>query len=214
MKNKIKSISLIMVLVLLISSFSVFTASAKGVTYSVTSAEGKKGETVTVSVKISSDIDIWGANLMLGYNPSELEVVECKTGGAADTGSLHDTGSSVNFSGMFASKSGTVFTVKFKILKGYGTVNLNLTSTENTDSDGKTHECTISQGKITVKNPATGDVNSDGNVTAVDARYVLQVVSGLKTLTSEQKILVDMNGDGKITAVDARFILQKVAGLI
>ena len=99
MKNKIKSISLIMVLVILISSFSVFTVSAKGVTYSVTSAEGKKGETVTVSVKISSDIDIWGANLMLGYNSSELEVVECKTGDAADKGSLHDTGSSVNFSG-------------------------------------------------------------------------------------------------------------------
>ena len=214
MKTKFKSIALVMALVTLISSFTVFTASAKGITYSVTSAKGKKGDTVTVSVSLSSDIEIWGANLMLGYNPSELEVVECKTGNAADTNSLHDTGSSVNFSGMFAAKSGTVFTVKFKILKGYGTSNLTLTSTENTDYDGKTYDCTITQGKITVDNPATGDVNSDGNVTAVDARVVLQSVAGSQTLNSSQKKLVDMNGDGKITAVDARMILQIVAGLI
>lgn len=213
MKTKIKSIALVMALVTVISSFTVFTASAKSISYSVTSVEGKKGDTVTVSVKLSTDIDLWGANLMLGYNSSELEVVECKTGDAAGSGSLHNTGSSVNFSGMFASKSGTVFTVKFKILKGSGTANLTLTSTENTDSDGKTHDCTISQGKITIKNPATGDVNKDGNVTAVDARVVLQYVAGSTTLNSSQSALVDMNGDGKVTAVDARMILQVVAGL-
>jgi hypothetical protein len=213
MKTKLKSIAVVMALVTLVSSFSAFSASAKGLTYSVTSAKGKKGDTVTVSVKISSDIEIWGANLMLEYNPSELEVVECKTGSAAATGSLHNTGSSVNFSGMFASQSGTVYTVKFKILKGYGSANISLKSTENTYLNGKTYSSSIKQGKITVDNPATGDVNNDGNVTAVDARYVLQAVAGIKTLNSSQKKLVDMNGDGKITAVDARFILQVVAGL-
>ena len=58
-----------------------------------------------------------------------------------------------------------------------------------------------------------GDVNDDGEITAVDARLVLQVVAGLQ----EEKDLknpagADLNGDG-ISAVDARIILRIVAGL-
>lgn len=57
-----------------------------------------------------------------------------------------------------------------------------------------------------------GDANGDGNVTAVDARLVLQVVAGLKQV--EDQTLYDVNGDGNVTAVDARIILQIVAGLL
>lgn len=58
-----------------------------------------------------------------------------------------------------------------------------------------------------------GDVDGNGEITAVDARLVLQVVAGLQ----EEKDLknpagADLNGDG-ISAVDARIILQIVAGL-
>jgi hypothetical protein len=58
-----------------------------------------------------------------------------------------------------------------------------------------------------------GDVNRDGYVTAVDARYVLQSVAGLREFTSVQKLAGDMNKDGQITAVDSRMILQIVAGI-
>lgn len=58
-----------------------------------------------------------------------------------------------------------------------------------------------------------GDVNGDGNITAVDARMVLQVVAGLKTNDYTMNKVADMNGDGTISAVDARIILQIVAGL-
>lgn len=57
-----------------------------------------------------------------------------------------------------------------------------------------------------------GDVNRDGYVTAVDARYILRNVAGLMEFTSTQKLAGDVNKDGKITAVDARKILQYVAG--
>lgn len=57
-----------------------------------------------------------------------------------------------------------------------------------------------------------GDVNRDGYVTAVDARYILRNVAGLMEFTSTQKLAGDVNKDGKITAVDARKILQHVAG--
>ena len=57
-----------------------------------------------------------------------------------------------------------------------------------------------------------GDVNEDGKVNAVDARYVLQASSGARTLTASQTVQADVNGDGKVNAVDARWILQAASG--
>ena len=58
-----------------------------------------------------------------------------------------------------------------------------------------------------------GDANGDGEITAVDARLVLQVVAGLKTVEQlKNPAGADLNGDG-ISAVDARIILRIVAGL-
>lgn len=58
----------------------------------------------------------------------------------------------------------------------------------------------------------SGDANGDGNITAIDARIILQVVAGLKTV--EDTTLYDVNADGTVTAVDARIVLQIVAGLM
>ena len=80
-------------------------------------------------------------------------------------------------------------------------------------------ECTVCGDKQTenVKYEETkaklGDVNGDGNITAVDARLVLQSVAGLKELTAKEQEAADVNGDGNVSAVDARAILQVVAGL-
>ena len=57
-----------------------------------------------------------------------------------------------------------------------------------------------------------GDVNGDGKVSAVDARWALQCAAKKRTLDEKQTKAADMNKDGKITAVDARQILKKAAG--
>ena len=57
-----------------------------------------------------------------------------------------------------------------------------------------------------------GDVDNNGKTTTVDAKWVLQAVSGSRTLTPEQIAAADVNGDGKITTVDAKWILQAVSG--
>lgn len=59
-----------------------------------------------------------------------------------------------------------------------------------------------------------GDVNGDDNISAVDARIILQVVAGIKEETEFIKSVGDVNNDGKISAVDARVVLQVVAGII
>lgn len=63
----------------------------------------------------------------------------------------------------------------------------------------------------TEPNATLGDVNRDGKVDAVDARWVLQAAAGMRTL--ENATAADVNGDGKIDAVDARWILQAAAGM-
>lgn len=70
---------------------------------------------------------------------------------------------------------------------------------------------------LTTKDPnapaiTMGDVNNDGKVNAVDARWILQTASGERTLPEEQNAAADVNGDGKINAVDARWILQVTSG--
>lgn len=58
-----------------------------------------------------------------------------------------------------------------------------------------------------------GDANGDGFVTSIDARVVLQVAAGLKTVTADEMVIMDANGDGFVSTIDARVILQIAAGL-
>ncbi len=215
MKKFLKSTAVITALVLLISCFSVITVSAADVAYSASSVTAEKGDTVTISVKISTSKKIWGANVMLGYNSSELQYVSSSVGDSASAGSLHNTGSSVNFSGTFKNTNGTVFTVKFKVLKESGTSTLKLSSTENIDYDGKSYTCSTVNGIVTVKEETflEGDVDNNGEVTAMDVRYTLQFIAGTKDLDAKAQKRADVNGDGEITALDVRGILQIVAGL-
>ena len=57
-----------------------------------------------------------------------------------------------------------------------------------------------------------GDANGDGKVTAIDARTILQVASGSKTVEADVFARIDMDKNGKVTAIDARKVLQTAAG--
>ena len=74
----------------------------------------------------------------------------------------------------------------------------------------------IVNGNIIITNELAllaGDVNQDGKINAVDARWVLQIASDARPVdSSATEQLADVNGDGKINAVDARWILQIASG--
>ncbi len=53
-----------------------------------------------------------------------------------------------------------------------------------------------------------GDVNTDGVITAADARLALRYSSQVETPTNLQKVLCDMDDDYYLTAADSRLILQ------
>lgn len=57
----------------------------------------------------------------------------------------------------------------------------------------------------------TGDVNSDGNINASDARIALRASAKMETLEGAAFQAADVNGDGRVTANDARSILRYAA---
>lgn len=207
--RKIKyGFSLLLIMLIMVSSLAM-PVSAAEVNYSVTGASGAAGDTVTVSVKISSSVQIWGANVSLGFNSSELQYVSCSQGGAVSGGSLVNRGSAVNFSGMLNSKSGTVFTVKFKILKSSGTSTLTLSSSENTDYDGKVHSCSATGNKVTVVKAVTGISLNKTSVTLKKGETAAlsatvspsDATNKTVTYTTSNSKVATVSGSGKITAV-------------
>lgn len=70
-----------------------------------------------------------------------------------------------------------------------------------------------------VYNPSTseavlGDVNGDGRITVVDAKWILQNVASLRKLSPEQTAVADVNNDSRITVADSKMILKIIAGEI
>ena len=56
-----------------------------------------------------------------------------------------------------------------------------------------------------------GDVNADGKMSLIDARFVLKVVSGTEELDRIQFLSADINEDGKISLIDVRMILRMLS---
>ena len=209
MRRIYKAAAVSTVMAIIMSVLFALSASAASVKYSVTGASGTKGSTVTVSVKLSSDIQIWGANVSLSFNSNELQYISSAKGGLISGGSLNRSGSRINFSGMYNGKSGTVFKATFKILKDSGTASLSLSSTENTDENGKTYSCTASGASITVTKPVSGISLNTGSVTLSKggtAQLTATVTPSDATnrtvkYSSPNTRVATVSSSGKITAV-------------
>lgn len=210
MRRIYKSVAVSMAAAIILSVLFMFSASAVNVRYSVTGASGAKGSNVTVSVNLSSDVQIGGAVVTLGYNSSELQYVSSAKGGLVSSGFVTPKNGTITFAGMYGSKSGTVFTVTFKILKDSGSSSLSLSSSENTDYDsGTIYPCTASGGTVTVTKPVTGVSLNTSSVTLSKGgtSQLTATVSPSdatnKTVTysSSNTKVATVSGSGKITAV-------------
>lgn len=63
------------------------------------------------------------------------------------------------------------------------------------------------------KEQIPGDMDSNGEITAADARTALRIAASLEPATDEMRAVADINNDGQVTAADARTILRISAGL-
>ena len=79
MRRLSKTMAILTAFIMLASMF-VIPASAANVNYSVTSASGQKGDTVTVTVKVSSSIGVTSAILNVNFDSSKLQYVSGSSG--------------------------------------------------------------------------------------------------------------------------------------
>ena len=79
----------------------------------------------------------------------------------------------------------------------------------------KCKHCEETEREVLEKLPAVviGDVDGNGFVSSVDARWTLQIVAELRVPDERQLVAADANRDGYISSVDARWILQCAAEL-
>lgn len=81
-----------------------------------------------------------------------------------------------------------------------------------TDVNGDFGFHTITGGNESLRPSKQGD--TDNGITGLDASYVLQLVAGLRTFSSDQRLACDVTGNGAVTALDATRILQFQADLL
>lgn len=202
--------------IILVSMF-ILPVNAASVNYSCTSASGQKGDTVTVSVKMSSGVALWGTQVSLSFNSSELQYVSSAKGGLVASGSLNQSGSKITFAGQLntssSAKGGTIFTAKFKILKDSGTSTLTVTPSslagDHITEDGTSVSVSASNGKVTITKAVTGISLNKSNVTLKKGETATltatvtpsDATNKAVTYYTSDKYVAKVSSNGTITAV-------------
>lgn len=196
----------------------VIPSNAASVKYYATSVSGQKGDTVTISVKVtnSSKVELSGVLVSLVYNSSELQYISCSSGSLIMLGEPTVNNSAVKFAGLLNHKQsvngGTIFTAKFKILKDSGTSTLKVTAGtggDNIDYSGNPVTATTSNGTVTIVKNITGISLNKTSVTlkkGETSKLVATVTPSNatnKTVTysTSDKYVAKVSSDGTITAV-------------
>ncbi len=185
-----------------------------GATLKVGSVQANAGDTITVPVTLEK-VSLATLSYTLAYDSSKLKFVSIDDI-AFD---MYEINTATNGKiVVFATNNADAVTdvvanVTFEVIATEDcTTNIGVTIKEAYNSDDKAVEMNTASGSVEVITYTLGDLNDDGNVTAIDARWVLQIAAGNKTATEKEMKAADVNGDGKVTAIDARWILQIAAG--
>ena len=217
MKRFLKYISALCVCAFLLGTAAVF-ASAASVKYTAGSVSGSQGSTVTVNVTLSGGVELWGSSVSLSYNSSELQYVSSSRGALVSTGSLNHSGSKVSFAGSLntasAKKGGTVFSVKFKILKSSGSSTLTVTpgtGKDNCDYDGNAVSATGVSGKVTVTVPVTGITLNKSSATLKKGGTV-QLSATVSPSNATNKSVTYSTSNSKVATVSSSGLVTAKGG--
>lgn len=102
------------------------------------------------------------------------------------------------------------------LAKGTNTVKITVTAQSGAT---RTYTLTIVRGKATSGgnggsgSTSRGDLNGDGNISAIDIVKIQRLIVGLDALTDSALAAGDLNGDGKVTAIDIVIIQRHIVGI-
>lgn len=180
----------------------------------ITPASARIGQTVQIPVQLDK-ASLGTLTFTVTYDRTKLKYVSC-TESAFDMCDAYAGNTGVVKLACIdntAVSAGKIAVLTFEVIAPAACLT-DLTVAIEEAYDGSDKAVSLAGGtwNLSVVKTLLGDVNGDGKITAIDARWALQAASGARTLTEEQKAAADVNGDGKITAIDARWILQAASG--
>lgn len=172
------------------------------------------GKTVQIPISVEN-VNLSILTLTVHYDKSKLKYVSC-TDTVFD---MIDVNSSTAGKLVFAGiadkgfSNGKILLLTFEVI-ATDACNTQITATVNDayTPQEKPQTLAVENGTVKITKGLLGDLNGDGKVNSIDARWALQVASGNRTLTAEQRAVADVNGDGKVNAIDARWLLQVASG--
>lgn len=154
-----KVFSIVLVLMLLVGMLAVPVSAAGNGSLSMTSAEGSRGDTVTLSVKLNSNPGLVTLTIRVSYDTNVLELTNVSNPNLLVGAQLNPTyGSPYIISWVDGAttvnntKTGTIATFTFKIKDdaAIGDSKVTLTFEDSYDSDYNENTFTASSGKVTV----------------------------------------------------------------
>ncbi len=180
----------------------------------ITPASARIGQTVQIPVQLDK-ASLGTLTFTVTYDRTKLKYVSC-TESAFDMCDAYAGNAGVVKLACIdntAVSAGRIAVLTFEVIAPAACLT-DLTVAIEEAYDGSDKAVSLAGGtwNLSVVKTLLGDVNGDGKITAIDARWALQAASGARMLTEEQKAAADANGDGKITAIDARWILQAASG--
>ncbi|MGN0501493.1 MAG: dockerin type I domain-containing protein, partial [Ruminococcus sp.] len=162
----------------------------------------------------TQNIELTVAEPVAGVKPSTTATC---TSGYAIPGTPSWTPADTTF------KSGTQYTVKIPVKAEYQWGNISTVTAKVNGKDaefvaeykgGKQYAYYVVYTFDATKDYLLGDVNSDGEISVLDATLIQKYIAGLTTFSSAQLAAGDVNGDGIITVTDATQIQKYIVGLI
>lgn len=180
----------------------------------ITPASARVGQRVQIPVQLDK-ASLGTLTFTVKYDHTKLKYVSC-TESTFDMCDVYAGNTGVIRAACIdndAVSAGHIAVLTFEVIAPSACLtDLTLVVEEAYDGSDKAVSVTGGTWELSVVKTVLGDLNGDGQVTAIDARWALQAASGTRTLNEEQKAAADINGDGKITAIDARWILQAASG--
>ena len=180
----------------------------------ITPASARVGQRVQIPVQLDK-ASLGTLTFTVKYDHTKLKYVSC-TESTFDMCDVYAGNTGVIRAACIdndAVSAGRLAVLTFEVIAPSACLtDLTLVVEEAYDGSDKAVSVTGGTWELSVVKTVLGDLNGDGQVTAIDARWALQAASGTRTLNEEQKAAADINGDGKITAIDARWILQAASG--
>ncbi len=190
-------------------------AEAKG-TIRIDNASASLGQTLKVPVYIDN-AKISSLTFSVKYDPAVLEFVSADENAfeAVDVNVNNIKNGTITLACLNKETeiNGKIVVLSFKTLaKASCKTSVEIFNTEAYDSKDNPIGLSESTAEISINTALLGDVNNDGKVNIIDARWLLQVSSGSRTLNDAQKAVSDVNGDKKVNIIDARWLLQVASG--